>query len=83
VGKEVDDLLSLECPPSFKSRDGFHQLHGRHTKSVSKSDDVEQANVAFAAFDSSDIISVQVRQLGEALLRQASLHPQFADSLAK
>lgn len=68
---------------NFKSRDRLHQLHGFHTKCMSKSDDVEQANVAFAALDSPDIVSVQVRQLCEALLRKAALHPQFADALAK
>jgi hypothetical protein len=50
---------------------------------MSQSDDVEQADVAFAPLDSSDIVSVQVRQLCEALLRKAALHPQFADALAK
>jgi hypothetical protein len=50
---------------------------------MSKSDDVEQANVAFAPLDSPDIVSVQVRQLCEALLRKAALRPQFADALAE
>ena len=44
----------------FKSRNRLHQLHGFHTKCMSKSDDVEQTDIAFAALDSSDIVSVQV-----------------------
>lgn len=72
--------LSVE---GFKSRDRFHQLHGRHTKCVSESNDVEQADVAFATLDSPDIVSMQVRQLGKAFLRKASLHPQLADALAE
>jgi hypothetical protein len=50
---------------------------------MSKSDDVEQSDVAFAALNPPDIVSVQVRQLRESLLRKAALHPQFADALAE
>src|ERR1039458_7027884 len=44
----------------LKSRDRLHQLCGLHPECMSKSDDVEQADVAFAALDSPDIVSVQV-----------------------
>ena len=67
----------------LESRDRLHQLRGLHPKCMSKSDDVEQSDVAFAALNPPDIVSVQVRQLRESLLRKAALHPQFADALAE
>jgi len=41
-----------------RSRNRLHELHGFHTKGMRKSNDVEQADVAFAALDSPDIVSV-------------------------
>ena len=67
----------------FRSRDRFHQLHGLDTKCVSKLHDIEQADIAFAALDSPNIISVQVRQFCETLLRKSALHPQFTDAFAE
>lgn len=50
---------------------------------MSKLDDVEQRNVALAPLDSADVVAVQVRQLGEFLLRQAALSAQFAQPPAE
>jgi hypothetical protein len=50
---------------------------------MSKSDDVEQADVAFAALDTPDVVSVQIRQLCEAFLRKPARRPQCADALAE
>ncbi len=46
-------------------------------------DDVDQGNVALAPLDSADVVAVQVRQFGEALLRQAALSAQFAQPPAE
>src|ERR1019366_3553104 len=64
------------------SLDRLKKTHGFHTKCVSKLDDVEQADVAFAALDASDIVTMQVRQLCEAFLRQAALHPRSGPAAA-
>jgi len=50
---------------------------------VSELDEVDQAEVAFAAFDAADVVPVERGKLGEGLLRQASGEAQFADALAK
>jgi hypothetical protein len=46
-------------------------------------DDVYQADVAFASFHPSYIVSVQVRQVRERLLRKAISPSQFTQSLSK
>jgi len=46
-------------------------------------DDVDQPDVAFASLDSTDIVSMQVRQLCQAFLRKATLYPQFANASAE
>src|ERR1019366_10389775 len=40
-------------------------------------------DVAFAPLDSTDVVSMQVRQLRQALLGKTSIRPQFPDALAK
>ena len=44
---------------------------------------VQQCNVPFAALDSTHIITMQLRKLGQAFLRQSALHAEFAHSLAE
>lgn len=45
--------------------------------------DVDQADVAFASLDSTNVVSMQVRQLRQALLGKAALRPQFANASAE
>ena len=49
---------------------------------VRQYNDVDQPDVAFASLDSTDIVSMQVRQLRQAFLRKAAFHPQFANASA-
>jgi hypothetical protein len=50
---------------------------------VRQFDDVDQTDVAFASFDSADIVAVQVRQLRQALLGKAAFRPQLANASAE
>ncbi len=45
-------------------------------------DDVDEGDVAFGALDLADVVAVVAGQLGEALLGEVSLRPQFAEALA-
>jgi len=54
-----------------------------HVQSVRKFDYVDETKVALAALDSTDVVSMKVRQLRQTLLRKSSLHPQFADAPAE
>ena len=65
------------------SRDLFNELHGLYTKRVSKLDNIEQADIAFPTLNSSNIVSMQIRQLCQAFLRKPALQPQFADAITK
>jgi hypothetical protein len=42
--------------------------------------DVEQADVSLSALDPAHVIAVQLRQLGELLLREIAFHSQLADT---
>jgi hypothetical protein len=50
---------------------------------VGQLDNVNQTDVAFASLDSTNIIAMQVRQLRQPLLGEATLLPQFADAFAE
>ena len=90
-GMEVAVPTARFGPPSAKdfqlaklfSRDRFDQFHRLDAQRVRQFDDVEQTYVPFAPFDSADVVSMQVRQLRQALLRKAELRPQFANASAE
>jgi hypothetical protein len=65
------------------SRDRFNKLNWLNAQCVRQFDDVDQTDVAFASFDSADIVSMQVRQLRQAFLGEAALRPQFANAPAE
>jgi hypothetical protein len=65
------------------SRDGLDKLHRPNAQSVRQCDDVDQTDVTFAPFDSADVVSMQVRQLRQALLRKTELRSQFANASAE
>lgn len=65
------------------SRDWLDERRRLYPQRVCQPYDVHQADVSFASLDSTDVVSVQVRQLSQALLREAALGPQFADAFAK
>ena len=67
----------------LRSRDRLKKLNWLHFQCVSQLDNVDQPDVAFAALDSTDVVSMQVGQLRQAFLRKAALHPQFANAPAK
>ena len=67
----------------LSSRDRLKKLNWLHLQGVRQYDDVDQPDVAFAALDSTDIVSMQIRQLRQAFLRKAALHPQFANASAE
>jgi hypothetical protein len=50
---------------------------------VGQLDDVDKADVAFASLDSTDVVSMQVRQLRQVFLGKAPLRPQFANASAE
>jgi hypothetical protein len=49
-------------------------------KCVGQVHDIEQTNIALAAFDPANIVSVKVRQLRQPLLREAAFRSQFSDT---
>jgi len=67
----------------LRSRDRFNELNWFHPQRVRQFDDVDQPDVAFASLDSTDIVSMQVRQLRQAFLGKAALRPQFANASAE
>ena len=67
----------------LRSRDRLKKLNWFHLQRVRQCDDVDQPDVAFASLDSTDIVSMQIRQLRQAFLRKAALHPQFANASAE
>lgn len=65
------------------SGDSLKKFGRFHFQSVRKPNDVQKTDIPLPALNSADIIPVQIRQLGEALLRKTAFRPQFADSPAK
>ena len=70
-------------PNGYRSRYGFQELGGLHAQCTPQFDDVDQSDITFAPLDAADVVSMQVRQFGQAFLRIAARCPQFADALAK
>ena len=60
--------------------EGFDKFGGSDVQSVGQFHDVEQADVPLSALDPTYVIAVQLRQLGELLLREIAFHPQLADT---
>lgn len=60
------------------SRNRFDQLCGFHLERVCKLHDIQQSDVALAALDSTDVVSMQVGQFRELLLRKSAFDSQFA-----
>ena len=52
----------------LRSRDRLKKLNWFHLQGVRQCDDVDQPDIAFTALDSTDIVSMQVRQLRQAFL---------------
>ena len=52
---------SLSGGRGADSRDRFKKRNGPNAECVRQFDDVDQTDIPFAAFDSADVISVQVR----------------------
>jgi hypothetical protein len=67
----------------LRSRDRLKKPSWFHPQRVRQFDDVDQPDVAFASLDSTAIVSMQVRQLRQAFLGKAALHPQFANAAAE
>ena len=44
-----------------RSRDRFKQRNRLHAQCVGQFDDIDQTHIPFAAFNSADVVSVQVR----------------------
>ena len=77
--------ISIHCnaKEGACSRDRLKKLDRFHPQCMRQFDDVDEADVAFAPLDSTDVVSMQVRQLRQAFLREAALHPQFANASAE
>jgi hypothetical protein len=45
---------------------------------VSQGNDIQESDVAFAAFDSTDVIAMQVRQFRQSLLGESPLESELA-----
>jgi hypothetical protein len=67
----------------LRSRDRLQKLSWSHPQRVRQFDDVDQPDVAFASLNSTDIVSMQVRQFRQDFLGKAALHPQFANAPAE
>src|SRR5579863_6198872 len=65
------------------SRNRLKKRARLHAQGVRQFDDVDQPDVSFAAFDSADVVSMQVCQLRQSFLGKTALHPQFANAPAK
>jgi len=50
---------------------------------MSELHEVQEAEVAFAAFDAADVVTVEGGTFGQLLLRQALRQPQLTDMLAE
>lgn len=50
---------------------------------MSKFDDIDQRDVSFATLDTTDVVAVQMCQLCEFLLREATLIPQLTQPSAE
>lgn len=60
--------------------DRLEQRSRPDAEGFGQGDDVEQAEVALAAFDAADVVAVQAGELGELLLGEAALHAELADA---
>ena len=67
-GHSFDPNITSSAISGLLLWDRLHQIRRFHAQSVRQFDDVEQADVAFAALDSADVVAMQVGQLRQALL---------------
>jgi hypothetical protein len=44
-------------------------------KRTSQSDNVQQTDISFAPFDSSDVVPMEIGKFGEPFLRETTLNP--------
>ncbi len=58
----------------------FDKFGGSDVQATRQLDDVEQADVSFAAFHSADIVAVQIGLFRQLLLRQPLLKPKLASA---
>ncbi len=68
---------------SRASGDPFEELSRLHFEGVGQFHDVEQPDVAFTALDSAHVVPMEIGQLGQLLLREASFEPKLAHALTK
>ena len=54
-----------------------------HAQCVRQLDDVDQTDIALTALNPANVVSVEVRQLRQAFLRQTAFCPQLADTSSK
>jgi hypothetical protein len=69
--------------PVRQSADGFHKSGRFNAEAVRELDDIEQANVSLAPLHPAHVVAVQVGQLRELFLRESTLQPDFAYTLAE
>ena len=63
----------------IRSTNGLHQFCRLHSQRARQGDDVDQADVAFAALNAPNVVAMQIGKFCETLLREAAFDPQLAD----
>lgn len=69
--------------PPADSRDSVKEVHRLHAQRMRQFDNVQQGDIAFPALDAAHIVPVEFGKLSETLLRESTLLPQLADTLAE
>lgn len=59
--------------------DSFHEFRGFNGQCVRECYDVEQSDIPFSAFNSSDVVPMQTSKLGQTFLRQTTTEAQLAN----